>query len=128
MNLLLDTHTALWLFNEHEKLSAKVKSLLIDETNALYISVASAWEVAIKTGLGKLMNFKGGVKMFLSAADRYAIGLLAIMPHHIELVEALPFIHRDPFDRLLIAAATAEKMTIITADTNIRKYDVPFIW
>jgi PIN domain nuclease of toxin-antitoxin system len=128
MKLLLDTHTALWLFNEHEKLSAKVRLLLLDEANALYISIASVWELAIKASLGKLEGFDGGVRVFLSAVNRHPIELLPIVPDHIALVETLPFLHRDPFDRLLIAAAKAEGMTIVTADGNIHKYDVPSVW
>jgi PIN domain nuclease of toxin-antitoxin system len=128
MKLLLDTHTALWLFNEHEKLSDKAKFLLLDETNALYISIASVWEIAIKTSLGKLEGFHGGVKVFLSAVNRHPIELLPIVPEHIALVETLPFLHRDPFDRLLIAAAKTEGMMIVTADGNIHKYDVLSVW
>ena len=128
MRLLLDTHTALWLFNEHENLPAKVKDCLLDESNPLYISVVSAWEVAVKTSLGKLTDFKGGVKTFLSAVNRHPIALITVLPRHVELVESLPFIHRDPFDRLLIATALAERMAFVTADENIQKYDIPVVW
>lgn len=128
MRLLLDTHTALWLFNEHKNLPAKVKDCLLDEMNLLYISVVSAWEVAVKTSLGKLMDFKGGVKTFLSAVNRHPITLITVLPRHVELVEFLPFIHRDPFDRLLIATALAERMAFVTADENIQKYDIPVVW
>ena len=128
MKLLIDTHIALWLFNEHEKLSANVKNYLLDETNELNISIVSAWEVAIKSSLGKLGDFKGGVKTFLSAINNHPIELLPVSIQHVILVESLPFIHRDPFDRLLIATAISEHMSIITVDENIQKYDVPVIW
>ncbi|MDR3212508.1 MAG: type II toxin-antitoxin system VapC family toxin [Azoarcus sp.] len=128
MKLLLDTHTALWLFNEHEKLPGKVKDCLLDEGNTLHISVVSAWEVAIKTSLGKLSGFNGGVRTFLSAIGQFPIDLLAVMPRHVELVESLPFLHRDPFDRLLVAAAITENMTLLTADPHIHKYAVAWMW
>jgi PIN domain nuclease of toxin-antitoxin system len=128
MRLLLDTHTALWLFNEHEKLSNKVKNCLLDETNTLHISVISAWEVAIKTSLGKLSGFDGGVRMFLSTINQHPINLLTVKPRHVELVESLPFLHRDPFDRLLAATAIAEDMVLLTADPNIHMYAVDWIW
>ena len=128
MKLLLDTHTALWLFNEHEKLSPIARDYLLEESNALYISIVSAWEVAIKTSLGKLGNLKGGVKIFLHAIDSHPIEVLPISAQYLELVEALPFIHRDPFDRLIIATAISENMSIITTDENIQKYNVSVVW
>jgi PIN domain nuclease of toxin-antitoxin system len=128
MKLLLDTHTALWLVNEHEKLSLNAKALLLNEEHTLFISIASLWEIAIKASLGKLSEFSGGVEFFITQVNKMPITLLQITPRHIEIVEILPFIHRDPFDRMLISTAKAEEMTIITADENIHKYDVPAIW
>jgi len=128
MKLLLDTHAALWWVNEHEKLSSVAKALLSDDSHSLYISIVSAWEVAIKTSLGKLYDFDGSVKEFLAEMEINPIVFLPVKKRHIEIVETLPFHHRDPFDRLLIATATAEDMTIITADDNIRKYGVPWLW
>ena len=125
MKLLLDTHTALWWVNEHEKLSSKAKTLLSSDSHSLYISIVSAWEVAIKASLGKLYEFDGGVKAFLAKVEEIPVVLLPITPRHIEMVEALPFHHRDPFDRFLAATAMVEGMTILTADENIKKYDVP---
>ena len=75
MKLLIDTHAAIWLFNEHENLSTTIKEYLLDETNELYISIASAWEIAIKHSLGKLPEFSGGVKRFLFAIGEYPIKL-----------------------------------------------------
>jgi len=128
MRLLLDTHTALWWINESEKLSPKAESMLLYNANTLYISNASVWEVAIKTSLGKLYEFDGGVKAFLAKVAALPIVHSPIMMQHFEIVETLPFIHRDPFDRLLVATAMAEGMTILTADENIQQYDVPFVW
>jgi len=128
MKLLLDTHTALWWVNEHEKLSSGAKTMLRDDSNGLYISIVSAWEIAIKASLGKLLGLNGGAKAFLEKLEHMPVYLLPIMPRHVETVETLPFIHRDPFDRLLIASAKADGMTILTADQNIHKYDVPSVW
>ena len=128
MKLLLDTHTAIWMMNKHARLPSGVKAMLLDEENTLYISIVSAWEVAIKVSLGKLPELPGGVKKFLSEAEELPITLLPIAPRHIEIVETLPLLHRDPFDRLLVAAAMAEGMTLLTADENIHRYDVPSVW
>jgi PIN domain nuclease of toxin-antitoxin system len=128
MKILLDTHTMLWWVNDHENLSQTAKSILLTKDNELYLSIASAWEVAIKVSLKKLTCFNSGVKDFLRKIDILPISLFPIKPGHVEIVEILPFIHRDPFDRIIISAAKAEGMTILTADKNIHKYDVPTIW
>ena len=128
MKILLDTHTALWLVNDYEVLSPSAKSLLLDDANELYISIVSAWEIAIKTSIGKLSEFSGGVKSFMAKVNDMPIQMHLVQTNHVELVESLPFIHRDPFDRMLVAVAKADGMTILTADENIRKYDVPTAW
>jgi PIN domain nuclease of toxin-antitoxin system len=128
MKLLLDTHIILWWVNEHEKLSSEAKAMLRNDANTIYISIASAWEIAIKASLGKLSGFDGGAKTFLTKIKDMPVCLLPILPHHVEMVETLPFIHRDPFDRMLIATAKAEGMAIITADENIHKYAVQSVW
>jgi PIN domain nuclease of toxin-antitoxin system len=128
MKLLLDTHTALWWMNEHEKLSSEARAMLLNETCLLYISITSAWEISIKVSLGKLSGFAGGVRAFLTQVADMPVCLLPILPRHVEMVENLPFIHRDPFDRLLVATAKTDGMTILTADENIHKYDVPSVW
>ena len=128
MKLLLDTHTALWWVNEHEKLSSVAKAMLQSGSHPLHISMASVWEVAIKASLGKLYEFDGGSKAFLAKLANIPITLLPIESRYLEMVETLPFHHRDPFDRLLAATAMVESMTILTADENIRKYNVPSVW
>ena len=128
MKYLLDTHTALWFVNEHEKLPLETKKILLDDTHLFYIIIASVWEIAIKASIGKLTEFKDGVKAFLAKVEDSPISILPITPCHIETVEALPFIHRDPFDRLLISTALCEDLIIITIDENIEKYDIRWIW
>ena len=73
MKLLLDTHTALWLVNEYERLSPKAKNLLLNNQHTLYISIASAWEIAIKVSLGKLIGLNGGVRTFLSKMEEMPV-------------------------------------------------------
>ena len=128
MKLLIDTHAALWLFNEYENLPVSVREHLLNETNELYISIASAWEIAIKHSLGKLPEFNGGVKSFLLAIRNYPIELITVLPQHVEKVEELPYVHRDPFDRIIIATAMCENMSIVTSDENIRCYNVKCVW
>ena len=128
MKILLDTHVALWWINEHEKLSPEAKSILRNDENQLYFSIVSLWEIAIKTSLGKLADLSGGISAFTAQVAAMPVYLLPIKPRHVEIVEALPFVHRDPFDRMLVAAAKAEGMTILTADTNIHGYDVRTMW
>ena len=128
MKLLLDTHVAIWWINKYEKLSPRAKAMMLDREHSRYLSIASVWEIAIKVSLGKMPIFEGGVKAFLAEMRKNPITLLPIETRHVEMIETLPSIHRDPFDRLLIAAAKVEDMIILTADENIQRYDVPWIW
>ena len=124
---LLDTHTAIWFFNGDDDLSETAKQIILDVSNSKYLSIASAWELAIKAGLGKI-DFAGKSAGFLRLAEANGFTILPIKTSHLTTYESLPFIHRDPFDRLFIASAIAEQMTLITADENIARYDVPHIW
>ncbi len=96
-------------------------------SNSLYISIVSAWELAIKVSLGKL-DFPGGVSTFLTEIENNGIEIIEIDGSHIKCVESLPFIHRDPFDRLIIAAAKTDNLTLLTADENIHKDEVNWNW
>jgi PIN domain nuclease of toxin-antitoxin system len=127
MRYLLDTHTALWSFDETHRLSECARSVLADVSAELVVSIASAWEVAIKTSLGRL-DFPGGVDRFLENVRRNGIVVLGVSEAALRQVESLPFFHCDPFDRLLVATAIAEGMTLLTADDNIRKYAVNWTW
>ena len=127
MRYLLDTHVALWLFEGNEKLSQNAQSIIFDPDNEIYVSIVSAWEVAIKVSIDKL-DFDGGSEAFLAAIEANNIDLLGVHGEYVKVVEELPFIHRDPFDRLIIASALAEGFTIITDDDNIKKYDVQWAW
>jgi len=128
MRLLLDTHTALWWVNEYEKLSPSAKNMLLDDVNELNISIATLWEIAIKVSIGKMNGLSGGISTFAAMLKQMPVTLLPVAQMHIQIVEKLPFIHRDPFDRLLVATAIAEGLTILTVDENIHSYDVKTVW
>ena len=127
MNLLLDTHVVLWLADDYDKLSEKAKQALTNEDNVRYVSIVSAWEVAIKLGSGKL-RLDGGLSEYLYEVDRNNFYELGATRRYLSFLPELDAIHKDPFDRLLIATALAENFTIVTADENIRKYKVNSLW
>ena len=127
MRYLLDTHVALWLFEGNKKLSRIAQNIISGAENEIYVNIVSVWEVAIKVSLNKL-DFGGGSEAFLSAIEANYIDLLGVSGAYVKIAEKLPFIHRDPFDRMIISSAIAEDLTIITIDENIQKYDVTWIW
>ena len=124
---LLDTHAAIWLFNGDTRLSVIAQRIIHDFSNPVCLSMASAWELAIKLGLGKIA-FSGKTAGFIHDAEISNITVIPIKTAHLTALESLPIIHRDPFDRLLIATAISEQMTLITADENIARYNVQHIW
>ena len=127
MKYLLDTHTAIWAISNEANLSSRAKEIMVDISLPLCVSIISAWEIAIKVSIGKL-NFDGGSIRFLEQMRSNGIEILGVEGSHIEGVEKLPLHHRDPFDRLLVATAMVDGMTILTSDENIKKYDVPSVW
>ena len=124
MRLLLDTHVLLWWFLRSERLPKKTSDILANPKNSVYVSAVSTWEISIKAALGKL-RLPGDLTQYLP--DRIAqarLSELAITPAHTYGVAALPAHHSDPFDRLLIAQAQHEALTIVTSDRVFQKYDV----
>jgi len=124
---LLDTHTALWFFGGNAAISSVADGIIRNRTNHIYLSVVSAWELTIKISIGKL-RFPGDAEGFLQIAQRNDITILPIEVSHLTVLKDLPMVHRDPFDRLLIATALSEQMTLITADANIARYQVAQVW
>lgn len=123
---LIDTNILLFSFAQTEKLSTKVKHILQTE-DAIFISMASFWEIEIKRNLGKLdIPFSPKELMNYCLEQNYSI--LNINIEHISELEKLPKIHNDPFDRLIICQAISENLTILTADAIIPKYPVKSIW
>jgi len=123
MDILLDSHTVLWFFEDDVRLSKTAIEAICNAENKKYVSIATLWEVAIKYGLGKL-KLDGGVSAFTENVHENGFILLEIVPEHIFEVASLPLIHRDPFDRLLVAQAIFEDMAIVTSDSNILKYGI----
>ena len=121
MKLLLDTHVILWAAGIPEKLSVKARKMINDNDNSLYFSPASIWEIVIKRGLGR-KDFKADPfrlrKMLLSQGYHE----LSITSEHVLKVESLAGLHKDPFDRILLAQARVEGMFLLTADSDIMQY------
>ena len=127
MIYLLDTHTVLWFFDHVEKLSETALNAVLDPESKKYVSIVSVWELAIKISLGKA-KFDGGIDNFLHAIGENGFELFPIEEEHIRQVEILPFLHRDPFDRMLVAAAMTEDLSLVTADVNIHQYNISWVW
>jgi PIN domain nuclease of toxin-antitoxin system len=127
VKLLLDTHVWLWLQHAPERLG-KALPLVEDTRNALLLSAASAWEIAIKWRLGKLPLPEPPASYVPSRMASSGVDALPVTHAHALAVAALPPHHTDPFDRLLIAQATAEDARFLTADAAVLAYDVDVIW
>jgi PIN domain nuclease of toxin-antitoxin system len=122
---LLDTSTLLWALGEPERLSPKARRLV--EAGENVVSVASYWEVVIKAQKG-LLSIGDPATWWRRATELTSARILHIRPSHITALAALPMLHKDPFDRILIAQATAEAMGIVTSDGPIREYPVQALW
>lgn len=128
MRILLDTHTFIWLDTDPTRLSAAAIAVLADPSNTLLLSSASVWEMAIKVGTGKLLLSADLQTVLTDQTTRNPITILAVAAEHALQVQGLPPIHKDPFDRMLVAPAQVEGATILTCDANIPRYPVPTIW
>ena len=124
MKLLLDTHLLLWAAGQPERLSASARRLINDKRNELLFSAASLWEVAIKRGLGR-DDFKVDARLLRRGLLDNGYHELPIISDHVVAIESLPPIHRDPFDRLLVAQATVEGVTLLTLDPLVAQYPGP---
>ena len=128
MKALLDTHTFLWFVREDTRLSQAAHAFIVDPNADLMLSVASAWEIVIKTSLGRL-KLTSGAEAFLSEhLGTNDISPLSIRLEHATAVGRLPPHHRDPFDRMIIAQAISEHIPIITNDPEFKKYTAELIW
>jgi len=128
VKLLLDTQAFLWMVRGTPELSAKAKQVIRDPTNELFLSIASVWEMAIKSSIGKLKLAEPldvFVPVELQAND---VRQLDLAFRHVCAVARLPFHHRDPFDRLLVCQAEAEALALVSADPIFDRYKVKRIW
>ncbi len=128
MKLLLDTHALIWFAEDDSRLSARAREALHDEANHLHCSIVSIWEIAIKASLGKL---KLGARLdgaFQRGLEETGFTFVPIEYLHAAHVLTLPWRHRDPFDRLLIAQATLEKLVLVSHDEQLDAYQIRRIW
>jgi PIN domain nuclease of toxin-antitoxin system len=124
MKLLLDTHLLLWAAGSPDRLSAVARPLLEDPANELLFSAASLWEIAINRGLGR-SDFQVDARVLRRGLLDNGYQELAISAEHAVSIDSLPPIHKDPFDRILVAQATVEGITLLTADALVAKYPGP---
>jgi PIN domain nuclease of toxin-antitoxin system len=127
MAYLLDTHTFLWFIENHPSLSSKARTVVEAEENAIFLQKISLWEIAIKTSIGKLSLTKP-VQDLIQEAQSLQINLLDISDSAIIALQHLPFHHRDPFDRLLLAEAMTKGLDIVSADAQFDAYAVNRVW
>ena len=127
MNLLLDTHVLLWWLGDPDRLTAFARKAIADPRNSVYVSATSAWEIAIKIATGKLSVPPNAHSWLPQAVRASQFTPLPITIEHALGVEHLPRHHADPFDRLLVSQAVAERLTVVTADSQMEPYGVPLM-
>jgi PIN domain nuclease of toxin-antitoxin system len=128
MRYLLDSHTFLWFISADPRLSERAHDAISEIQNEVMLSIASLWEIAIKTSLGKLTLGQPFRELISRQLLGNEIGLLPIDPSHLTILTDLPFHHRDPFDRLIIAQAMAEGIPVLSGDPEFLKYPVQTVW
>ena len=121
MNLLLDTHVLLWAASEPQRLSAKARNMLLDPANQLVFSAASLWEISIKSSLDRT-DFKVDSRRLWRMLLVNGYRELPVTSEHAVAVNELPALHKDPFDRILVAQARVEGLLLLTADKMVAKY------
>ena len=123
MNLLLDTHVLIWSLENHPGLSDAAREAIIDGENLVFISAVSVWEISVKQAMGKLHVPDN----LIEEIQIHRFTPLEINLQHAHLAGRLPAIHKDPFDRMLIAQSMLEKLTIVTRDQIMSQYDIPVL-
>jgi len=127
MRYLLDTHAFLWLATDEPQLTAAARAIFVDNDQECFLSAASVWEMAIKSSLGKLVLTTSVSHLVRGGLER-GLRLLDVTASHAYLIERLPFHHRDPFDRILVAQAIHEGMHLVSRDGQLDAYAVTRIW
>ena len=128
MRLLLDTHALLWAVGAPDRLSGLVRAALLDDDNEVSLSIASLWEIAIKVSLRRLELSPDWRSLIDNGRARMGARWLPVEPGHCAQVAQLPWHHRDPFDRMLVAQAMCEDMTLISKDRAVADYSVRVLW
>jgi PIN domain nuclease of toxin-antitoxin system len=124
MKFLLDSHVLLWWCADGDKLSRRARDAIASPSSAVYVSVVSGWELTIKTSLGRLKL----AQAVEDAIEAYQFEPLLLTFAHVRRVSELPYHHRDPFDRMLVAQAVVEDLTVVTKDREIARYEVRTLW
>jgi PIN domain nuclease of toxin-antitoxin system len=127
LKLLLDSHIFLWAISDPARLSVRAKELIRGADNEVLVSIASAWEIAIKVGIGKFVMPVPLAPYLQRQLVKHRIGVLPIQLSHLAMLENLPLHHRDPFDRLLVAQCLEEDATLITVDSKLQLYSVKIL-
>jgi PIN domain nuclease of toxin-antitoxin system len=128
MKALLDTHVFLWWNIDSQLLSSTAREIIRDGGNEIYFSAASAWEIAIKCARGRLLLPDTPEKYVAERMNLHRFQPLPVQISHALHIYTLPDIHQDPFDRLLVAQSQLEDLPLLSADTEIKRYDVQVIW
>ncbi len=128
MKVLLDTHVFLWWITDDRQISDRARGIIEDPDNLLLLSAASAWEIAIKAQTGRLPLPDAPAHFVPQEMAANAVEGLPVSVEHALLVHELPLLHRDPFDRLLVAQSRSENIPILTVDPQISQYGVQTIW
>lgn len=126
MHILLDTHILLWYLEENENLSVYYKQQIENKHNQISVSVASLWEMTIKMSLGKL-ELMDDILTIEKILIRQGINIVPILARHLQQLSQLPFYHRDPFDRIIIAQSLVENMTVISVDRQFSLYSLSLL-
>ena len=124
---LLDTHTFLWYLENNPSLNSKTRQIIANEENQLFISIVSFWEIAIKIQLNKLElpePFEG----LFEKADALNIRILPVKEKYLSSYLSLEFHHRDPFDRMIVATAISEEISVLSKDANLKLYNIKLFW
>ena len=128
MKLLLDSHALIWFLNDHTALSPRAKSVIENPETESVISIVSLWEIAIKMNLGKLDLGAPFDTLFPAQLEFNGFLQLSVNIEHLYVLEQLPKHHRDPFDRLLIAQAQVDELTLVSRNPHFCAYGLPLLW
>jgi PIN domain nuclease of toxin-antitoxin system len=128
VNVLLDTHALLWFVLGDARISHRARQLVLDPDNTIWVSPATYWEIAIKVSLGKFLLQEPYEVFMQRGIDGNGFKILPILPRHTAVLTTLPYHHRDPFDRLLVAQAITEDMSLISRDESLDAYPVRRLW
>jgi len=127
MNILIDTHTLLWFLNDSDQLSTKAKRIIENPANNISVSIASFWEISIKLSLSKLV-LDIPFELLFSETESQGIQILQINKAHLIYLKELPFVHKDPFDRIIVCQGIIEGSVIISIDKVFDRYNAERIW